>query len=482
MSTRRDAAEPRPEPAVRPGHDAEGPVPGQVPPAGPDAATATPASPAHSFARVAVTADAGPDSRAQEDLEAERPAQPEPATPRRDFVFIMGKDRAPTARNRTPEQFYTAAEHFYRARRPTATFVTDLRTLADLLSWVAVNVKEPIGNLVIVSHANEDGTLSFALNPGDSDGRTSAAELRAALHPAGGQQPLADVRGVVDSRTSISIKGCDLGRTQAMVELVDEAFGGAGTVTAPTHEQVYSFRQRRGGAKDPKGSPAVHESFSGPMFQRPGHRLFTTAELRPQVDALYGHLPDARRADLTARLAARDRRSEAQAGKDGLRGQQGQRVFRLAYSEVVRDPASPEEAQQLYRAPFREGRFRANAVSVQRELADGVLHFTVTVTGTAAGPDGKRQPDTRQYVEEHSDDEQLLGKLRSQLGNPERYSWRVDETHRTDGTTLRRAVAVRVVAYLHHGSLDRSATEPFIRPESDPAFFATSTYEAPDGP
>lgn len=175
------------------------------------------------------------------------PAQPQsPAQlplPRQDFVFIMGQDLQLTPERPDPSRFYHAAEQFYRTRHPGATFVTDLRTLEDLLSWVAANVQQPIGNLIIVSHANEDGTLSFALNAGDADTRIFAAELRDALHLATGQTALADVRGVVDAQTSIKIKGCDIGRTQAMVELVDEAFGGAGTVTAPTHEQWYEFDQ-----------------------------------------------------------------------------------------------------------------------------------------------------------------------------------------------------------------------------------------------
>ncbi len=65
--------------------------------------------------------------------------------------------------------------------------------------------------------------------------------MRDKLHPAGGgKTPLSDVSAVVDAKTTIHIKGCDMGRTLAVVELIDEAFGGAGVVTAPTHEQVYS--------------------------------------------------------------------------------------------------------------------------------------------------------------------------------------------------------------------------------------------------
>ena len=162
-------------------------------------------------------------------------AAPAPA-PRQDYVFIMGRD-APRSGNR----FYTVAEQYFRAHLPNATFVTDIRNLHDLLDYVATNVRQPIGNLYIVSHANEDGTLAFGLDSADADAHLTVRELRDALHPTGGgASALPGVAAQIDAQTTIHIKGCDLGRTREMVELLDEAFGGTGTVTAPTHEQNYA--------------------------------------------------------------------------------------------------------------------------------------------------------------------------------------------------------------------------------------------------
>ena len=173
---------------------------------------------------------------------AHQPA-PSPASqqshpaPRRDFVFIMGEDRAAD-----PNKFYTAALRYYKAHLPNATFVTSIRNLSDLLDHLLAKTKGPIGNLYIVSHANEDGTLNFGLDKPHEGKRTGVLELRNALHPeGGGKSTLADVSSRIDAQTRIHIKGCDIGRTQQMVELVDEAFGGAGTVTAPTHEQRFGF-------------------------------------------------------------------------------------------------------------------------------------------------------------------------------------------------------------------------------------------------
>ena len=111
---------------------------------------------------------------------AERPVQPVPpaqpqAVPRRDFVFIMGAVEG----RRSANPFYRIALRYWRAHCPNATFVLDKRNMHDLLDWVRTNVTDPIGRLIIVSHANEDGTLSFGLNRRDrAAGWTSASSTR----------------------------------------------------------------------------------------------------------------------------------------------------------------------------------------------------------------------------------------------------------------------------------------------------------------
>ena len=80
-------------------------------------------------------------------------------------------------------------------------------------------------------------------------------------------------------------------------------------------------------------------------------------------------------------------------------------------------------------------------------------------------------------------DASMLRQARERVANPEKFSWRLETNHRPDGTTRRTVIAERVVSYLHHGSLDVSPHEHFIRPESDPTFFAHSTFErAPPQP
>ena len=433
-------------------------------------------------------------------------------------------------------QFYHAAERFFRARIPRATFVTNIRNLTDLLDWVAANVNAPIGSLYIVSHANEDGTLSFGLDAGDANHRVDVRELRSALHPAAGHPALANVTAQVDLHTRIRIKGCDIGRTQEMVELLDEAFGGAGTVTAPTHEQSYGpartlgQRARRAfegqvAAAHPAPPPipaglrgpalrdaqrmraravtergqeiaaelrvrhdeeeatvraaSVTESFSGPMCQRPGHQLFTAQEIQPDVDRLYGHLSVAQRGSLVRRLVAADGRSEALANQKGLLGQQGQRAYRLTpFSSSFEDPRSLAEARAVFAGIFHNDRFTPTQLVSSAREGDH-MRFDFNGVSTARGRGHGRPMAYTATSAPILDDAVVLQSGRDQLPNPNRYAWRVETVHGRNGRSTQRTIAERVVAYLHHGSLDASPHAHFTRPETDPNFFATSRFAPP---
>ena len=451
---------------------------------------------------------------------------------RPDFVFIMGADAA-----KSGNPFYKSAVRYYRAHLPGATFVLEIRNLADLLTYVS-NVTGPIGNIYIVTHANEDGTVSFGLDAADKDNRLSVVELRDALHPrGGGGSGMAKVTKQIDSKTRIHIKGCDLGRTQEMVELLDEAFGGEGTVTAPTHEQVFGndpaledaerarFRggiaaqhpmpdpvdpslkgkekaqktkERQAAVKqrdaDLKADLAAHkgeedklaeeagtyEAFSGPMFQRPGTTLFTASELTPEVDKLYPHLSTTQRAALVKGLVAKDPRPAAAANKEGTHGQHGQRAYKktlINYS--LNEPATAAEASKLYTKEFAANHFKATGdPSISKPKATGGFTMTVRIPGQISAPKQPTRSDTLTFTINTviPDDATLIADGRKALPNPGRYTINLTSSHASSGVTTRTVVAERVVAYLHHGELDASPHQHFDRPESDPRFFATSTF------
>ena len=138
------------------------------------------------------------------------------------------------------ETFFAYAKEFYHGRFPDAGEpVTNLHNLEDVLSFVENNITEPIRNLIIVAHGNMDGTLKIGLNSADTDRYLSVTELRRALYPESNSSLLKQISRQIDSGTRIQIKGCNIGRNQEMVELIDDAFGGARVVTAPTHEHLY---------------------------------------------------------------------------------------------------------------------------------------------------------------------------------------------------------------------------------------------------
>jgi hypothetical protein len=475
------------------------------------------------------------------------------APKRRQVVAIMGADRAGD-----PNQFYTAALRYWKAHRPTATFVTDERHLAGLLDWINANVgaQERLDELVIVSHANEDGTLSFGLDAADADHHLSFPELRDAVKDG---KKLASVGPRVDVNTKIRIKGCDIGRSKEMVDLVDRAFGGAGVVSAPTHEQGYDFdpeiardiqrtyenrirteveaanpmpaevpkpgkkatadelkayraaiaerqkalkartaaiaagiKSRRHEALEMAEKMGTVESFSGPMFQRPGDQPFTADDLQPQVDALYGHLSEDQRKALVKRLVARDARPAAQQRAQGTFTQQGQRVDQRLETVTFPDPQTLAEAKAVYGQAFRESHFTAKAFkSASRTTQKGGFRVEVTIEGRFTPPgeaafDGEMNLsapfDDQGAKTVVPDDATLMAKAKARTAVPGKYTWAVAETHARNGMTTRAATGTRVIAYLHHGSLDRSAHDHFIRSENDPRFYAKSTYGDPPPP
>ncbi len=89
------------------------------------------------------------------------------------------------------------------------------------------------------------------------------------------------------------------------------------------------------------------DALSGPMFQQPGTKLFTAADIRPEVDRLYGHLSEKQRQALTARLIAPD--------PGVAHDQHGQKVDRVKpFTQDVTEPATLSEAKIAYKQEFAD--------------------------------------------------------------------------------------------------------------------------------
>jgi hypothetical protein len=164
-----------------------------------------------------------------------------------DYLFIMGAD-APKSNNK----FYTEAKKFFKAEYPGVVPIEDVTNLEGINQRINSENK-PVANLYIVSHAHPDGTLQFSIDPADkTPGQVQYSELKEANEKQSLTQPNPDLVGFW---TNVMIRGCNLGRSDEMLQEAKKAFGGQVNVMAPTHEQVYS-----GG----------NESMGGAFYEEPG--------------------------------------------------------------------------------------------------------------------------------------------------------------------------------------------------------------------
>lgn len=198
--------------------------------------------------------------------------------PRQDFVFIMGKD------TKSSNKFYTSAQKYFTANFPKANMVTTCHSLDAIFRWIRTvsSSSAPVGNLYIVSHANQDGTLSFPLEDGDKNQKIGYGDLKKSLKD---KSALFKLSGEIDEKTIIHIKGCNIGRSKKMLDLLDQAFGGRSQVTAPTHKQGYEYHSA-GKGKD----IVTSEFFSHYIIEFPGKVNKTPAEQLAAFKSKYSDL------------------------------------------------------------------------------------------------------------------------------------------------------------------------------------------------
>lgn len=208
---------------------------------------------------------------AREDQPAAPPAPAAPAPPvkRQDYVFYMGDVKG--------DAFFKEAALFFTQEAPNA----DRRqagSLEEILTKVNAG-KDPAGKIVIVTHGNADGTMQFKLTAKTTDKDTSLDELTAA-NQAGGL-PKADT-AKIDKDTQVLIRGCNVGRSAKTLDALDQAFGGAVSVTAPKHEQRYGH--------DAGGS---RETFSGYYHEEKGDatKKYDLDTLVTVFSGTYGFVP-----------------------------------------------------------------------------------------------------------------------------------------------------------------------------------------------
>lgn len=184
-----------------------------------------------------------------------------------DYVFIMGTD-PPVKKGKKANPYYAEAKAYFTAQYPNATMIEDVRDLEGINTRINAGGK-PVHDLIIVSHAHADGTVAFSLNPSDkTPHQLQYAELKEANNKGTLVKP---DPGLVGSWTNVLIRGCNLGRSEAMLGEVQTAFGGKARVIAPTHSQLYS-----GGTT---------EAMAGPYYEEPGKSKLTDEQAFARIKA-----------------------------------------------------------------------------------------------------------------------------------------------------------------------------------------------------
>jgi hypothetical protein len=374
---------------------------------------------------------------------------PVPATvpPRKNYVFLMGDTKR--------DNFYIAADEFFKQNEKGAEIVRDKKTLADVIAHVNAG-GTPALKIIIVSHANEAGNLGFSLDAadlkkdtstGDHKPRAEFKELRDAN--ASGMLPTADV-AKIDASTQIDIKGCNIGRSKLMLDALDRAFGGAATVTAPTHKQEYSFHSAG------KGKPIVtEEALFQYSIEDPGHPTVGAADRATRFKAKYPDVPAAEWPKL-------------------LRAAQEHHDKRAVYEWKGPNPPADDAAAVFARIgtaklfPAKQGwtvAYKGRTVigdkyqfevQADRVTSQGSETQTRTIV-TPIPPDG----------------ETLKAKEIADSGRPDAYLWTVED--KIQGGTLIRTIFSEHTEWL----IDKKVTNQSgvaHPPTSDTTFYGKSTY------
>jgi hypothetical protein len=171
---------------------------------------------------------------------AEKTPYQRPDKNRFNLCFIMGKD----------DGFYKAGEWFARAYYSGTHEIIPALSLSSILEEIQSRVEYPIvnekrnklGQVIIISHANEMGMIDFPINDTDENlwfypddlSKLLSKDWLEKINVVTKFGKNAAVRAS-DEQTQVIIKGCNLGQSQAALTALRELFGGKPTVSAPKH-------------------------------------------------------------------------------------------------------------------------------------------------------------------------------------------------------------------------------------------------------
>lgn len=384
---------------------------------------------------------------------AGRPPVPATAPPRKDYVFLMGDTKR--------DPFYDAANVYFSQNERGAEILRDKRTLAEVIAHVNAGAT-PALRIILVAHANEEGNLGFSLDAadlkrdaqaGDRKPRTEFKELRDAN--ATGGLPLADA-AKIDASTRVEVRGCNIGRSQLMLDALDQAFGGATQVTAPTHKQEYSYRSAG------KGKPLVtEEAHFQYSIEDPGRPTVSRADRATRFATKYPDVPSSRWPGLLA--AAKEKH-----------------VKRAEMSWTGPNPPA-DDAGAVFARIGTAKRFPAKAGWVVtyrgRTEVGGRWQFEVQADRVTSKGSETRTVLIRTDIP--PDRDTLKSQQMADSGRPDAYVWTVED--KVTGDTLKRTVFSEHTEWvIDRRIVGKSGTAH--PPTTDGTFYGSSTYAPPVPP
>jgi hypothetical protein len=380
------------------------------------------------------------------------PPVPNTVPPRVDYVFLLNVQK---------DNFYANAAGFFKATYPSAIVPSKMKTLDDVISTVNAGGKA-VRNLFIVSHANEEGNLGFSLNAadvqqdqthGDHKLRTEFKELKDA-NATPGALTQADVK-LIDSFTKVEIKGCNIGRSQRMLDALGQALGGQAEIVAPTHKQGYRMHREH-------GKTVFSEEFDVYFLEESGI------------------VPDKKPAELAAAFAAKYPSVPAEKWPGLRKHVKYAPVKRALFDPPRRDlnpPADDAAAAEVFfgidRSFPKAGHW---TITYQGRSSDGT-NFTYSFHAERPTTGGTEFNDLTRSVPVPPSDADLLAKEKDNSGRPDA-TFEIDS--KVDGRFLVRNVLEELTTWSIEGTIV-DASGPAHPPETDPTFYGHHQH-APQPP
>ena len=383
------------------------------------------------------------------------PLMPATSPPRKNYVFLMGDIKN--------DAFYQAANVFFKQHFPGAQFFADKRTLAEVIDTVNAG-GVPALQIFIVSHANEAGNLGFSLDAadlakdkgaGDHKPRTEFKEVKEAN--AAGSLPKADVK-IIDDFTKVEIKGCNIGRSQLMLEELDTAFGGHAQVIAPTHKQEYSFH----GSK--KAGIVSEEALFQYSIEEPGAP------------------PDPTPAELKARFVAKYPAVPAARWKAYMQKVQKNHSKKEAYRHTQPNPPADDAATviKVLHASTKWPKAQGWALTYKGRTVidtDKGPAYSYQVVAERVTSEGSESDSISMTVQVPPEKDVLKAQEEANSGRPGAYTWTVEDTTAPNGDLVRTVYSERTEWTIDEKVVDAGGTAQPA--ETDATFYGRSTVGPP---